>query len=69
MIENKLPDIKVPAEIRLNSRDLGFVLIGLAIGIGLGSTFASGDHHVFLIILTIGLAITGTHFVNKSSAH
>jgi hypothetical protein len=62
MIENKPPVIPVPAEIRPNSRDLGFVLIGLALGIGIGSALS----YPLILILAMGLAITGAHFINKS---
>jgi hypothetical protein len=50
-------------EIRPGKRDFGFILIGLAIGIGLGSSFSKGDHHVFLIVLTISLASYGSRLI------
>jgi hypothetical protein len=62
MIENKTPVIPAPAEIRPNSRDLGFVLIGLALGIGFGSALS----YPLILIVAMGLAITGSHFIYKS---
>jgi len=50
-------------EVRPGKRDFGFILIGLAIGMGLGSAFSSGDHHIFLIILTISLASYGSRLI------
>jgi hypothetical protein len=62
MNEKKLPDVKLPAEIRPNSRDLGFVLIGIALGIPWGSAVP----YPAILILAMGLAMTGCHFIYKS---
>jgi hypothetical protein len=61
MSENKPPDIKAPVEIRPNSRDFGFVLIGFALGICIGSSLP----YPFVLIFAMGLAITANHFINK----
>jgi hypothetical protein len=53
-------------DVRPNRRDLGFILIGLAFGLMGGTLFTQGDHHVFLLILTISLALTGTGLARKS---
>jgi hypothetical protein len=62
MIENKLPEAKKSAEIRPNSRDLGFILIGVALGISWGSSVP----YPAILILAMGLAMTGCHFIYKS---
>ena len=55
-------------EIRPNKRDFGFILIGLAYGIILGcdlGSFLHGDHHVFLLILSIGLSFYSVRLIRS----
>jgi hypothetical protein len=65
MSENKLTDLKALAEIRPDRRDLGFVLIGIALGIPWGSSVP----YPFILILAMGLAITGSCFISKFRGH
>jgi hypothetical protein len=62
MSESKLSGINVPPEVRPNSRDFGFVLIGIALGIGVGSSLS----YPLILILALALAMTGSHFIYKS---
>ncbi len=62
MSENKLPDLKAPAEIRPNKRDLGFVLIGLALGLCWDSVPLPFP---FILILAMGVAVAGAGFIRS----
>ncbi|MCE0484905.1 MAG: hypothetical protein LV479_11790 [Methylacidiphilales bacterium] len=62
MSENNMPDSIAPAKIHPNSRDFGFVLIGVALGIGWGSALSYPCILVFVMVL----ALTGVWFINKS---
>jgi len=50
-------------EIRPAKRDLGFILLGVSLGMCFGTAFSGGDYHVFLISFTIGLSLLGVRLI------
>jgi len=66
MNENNIPDFKAQDEIHPNGRDLGFVLLGIALGIIVGSALSlCSSPQLFLLPLLLVLSMMGTYLIRK----
>lgn len=52
--------------IRPSTRDLGFLLIGLALGVGIGSALA-GLNNALILIPVCALTLTGSRLIQRSA--
>jgi hypothetical protein len=70
MSENKLPDLKTPANIFPTRREWGYTFSGLSTGLLWGYAL-SGWHYPFILIIFLigGLAGTGLRFISQSHGH